>query len=150
MASAPPLRYPPLGAADLEVIVRGYEQITRKAVRRLQQRHFIATCWRLQGSSFLELVRLLFDRMGTDQNLLGILRTTTPEDIELFLARRAQEPDEEPPLASSSRAPVAVAKDPQPMPVPSHWEPGADQDYEGFFAPHELGERSAAARAIDR
>jgi len=66
--------HPSPAPSQLDELVRGYEQITGDLVRSATKRNLIATCYRLHGDYFLQLIRETFERTGTVINLLGELR----------------------------------------------------------------------------
>jgi hypothetical protein len=156
MASAPAFRHPSPDESTLQEMVLGYEQITRDPVRRTGKHNFVASCYRVHGTAFLDRVRTLFIEIGTATNLLGILRTTAPEIFDTRIADPV--PDESP-----SPPPPAVPVDPTDTTVKSPpFDPTSTRRYdlhpwspqEGtLFDASELGrspDRSPTAMALDR
>jgi len=142
----------------LQSLVLGYEAITRDPVHRPKKRNLIAACYRVHGPAFLELVRTRFLETGTAMNLLGYIRTTSPEILAATDAEAI--PADSPPLPSpvGDTQPGLTYDDADRPPFGADPKRRYDRrpsnpDARGLFPPEELGvpaRRSPTADALDR
>ena len=159
-AAAPPYRYLPLDSAALDAAVAGYVRIVGKPVRRQAQRNYLAATARIHGPRFLEFVGLMFERTGSDTNLLGDLRKHSSEELDRLLGLVApSEPvGPEPPTPTAPPGGATVVARPASRTTPfdsrsaRRYDRPAEVDPPAtLFSPEELGPaRSATNQALSR
>jgi hypothetical protein len=158
VAAAPPFRHPSPDEPTLQSLVLGYEAITRDPVRRLGKRNLIAAAYRLQGPGLLDRARTWFIKTGTHTNLLGILRTTAPETLDMLKSEGQPAVDATQPTAPDDLLPSLTYGADRPPPFGADPRRRYDRrpsnpDASSFFTEDELGDsrrQSPTSRALDR
>ncbi len=78
MGAAPKFQFEPPSDALVDHLVKRYQDVTGDQIRSRPKRNLLAACYRLHGPDLVPFIAHQFAVQGTAQNLLGIIRCSSP------------------------------------------------------------------------
>ncbi len=110
LADSSPFKFASPTAEQLSELARCYEAITGIPILRQKKLNLLATCYRVHGDDTLRFIQDEFAKIGTDNNLLGIVRASWPRAHSQVDLNTSSRPDDPEALHRDSKVDVSVVK----------------------------------------